>query len=505
MIVADADDSAEGRAAELAGMALPLILVVDDDVSIRTIVSAMLEPAGYEPVLAASAEEAIAKLKNGLEPRLILSDIVMGGASGLTLLEHIRQAHPQIPIVMVSGVNDLSVAIGTLRNGAYDYLLKPFEQPQLLGTVMRALEYRALVEQNNVYRSQLEELVVARTEMLNSAVADLERSYDITLEALGDALDLKDTETEGHSRRVTAYTIALARALHLPLQEIRTIARGAFLHDVGKMAIPDAILLKPGRLTADEQDTMREHCLRGYQMLRKIPYLREASEIVYSHQEHYDGSGYPRGLRGVEIPLGARIFAVADALDAITSDRPYRRATSFATARKEIRKNIGTQFDPEVVEVYLQMPDRIWEDLRAEIQGESQRFNPFSLGAVKHLLPRKEAAPPKNGIPAIMTDPKPNAALDGSALKVAVAKLPGWTIEGGALTRTFSFPNFVEAMGFVQSLGVQAEQKQHHPDLDIRYNKVRVGLVTHDAGGITAKDLAMAETAEALASPLQGH
>src|SRR5579859_5460821 len=186
MIVADADDSAEGRAAELAGMALPLILVVDDDVSIRTIVSAMLEPAGYEPVLAASAEEAIAKLKNGLEPRLILSDIVMGGASGLTLLEHIRQAHPQIPIVMVSGVNDLSVAIGTLRNGAYDYLLKPFEQPQLLGTVMRALEYRALVEQNNVYRSQLEELVVARTEMLNSAVADLERSYDITLEALGE-------------------------------------------------------------------------------------------------------------------------------------------------------------------------------------------------------------------------------------------------------------------------------------------------------------------------------
>jgi putative nucleotidyltransferase with HDIG domain len=340
--------------------------------------------------------------------------------------------------------------------------------------------------------------------MLNNAVADLERSYDITLEALGDALDLKDTETEGHSRRVTAYTIALARAMHLPPQEIRTIARGAFLHDVGKMAIPDAILLKPGRLTPDEQDTMREHCLRGYQMLRKIPYLREAAEIVYSHQEHFNGSGYPRGLRDKEIPLGARIFAVADALDAITSDRPYRRATSFATARKEIRKNIGTQFDPDVVEVYLQMPDRIWEDLRAEIQGESQRFNPFSLGAVKHLLPRKEAGQPKDGIPLSM-ESKQNGALEGTALEAAVANLPGWKIERGTLTRTFTFPNFVEAMGFVQSLGVEAEQKQHHPDLDIRYNKVTVGLVTHDAGGITAKDIAMAETAEVLASPLQGH
>jgi putative nucleotidyltransferase with HDIG domain len=340
--------------------------------------------------------------------------------------------------------------------------------------------------------------------MLNSAIGDLERSYDITLEALGDALDLKDTETEGHSRRVTAYTIALARAMQLPPQEIRTMARGAFLHDVGKMAIPDAILLKPGRLTKDEQDTMREHCERGYQMLRKIPYLREAAEIVYSHQEHFNGSGYPRGLRGNEIPLGARIFAVADALDAITSDRPYRSATSFATARKEISKNTGTQFDPQVVDVFLQMPDRVWEDLRAEIQGEAQKFNPFSLGAVKHLLPRKDARPATNGIPTTMPETKKSSALDADALKASVAKLPGWRVEQGMLTRTFSFPNFVEALAFVQSLGVEAEQEQHHPDLDIRYSKVKVSLVTHDAGGITAKDVALAQTADGLATPLNG-
>jgi putative nucleotidyltransferase with HDIG domain len=429
--------------------------------------------------------------------------------TGLALLDHVRERHAEIPIVMVSGVSDVAVAIGTLRNGAYDYLLKPFERDQLLGTVLRALEYRTLVEQNNVYRTHLEELVAARTEMLNSAIGDLERSYDITLEALGDALDLKDTETEGHSRRVTAYTIALARAMQLPPQEIRTMARGAFLHDVGKMAIPDAILLKPGRLTKDEQDTMREHCERGYQMLRKIPYLREASEIVYSHQEHFNGSGYPRGLCGDEIPLGARIFAVADALDAITSDRPYRSATSFATARKEIRKNMGTQFDPQVVDVFLQMPDRVWEDLRAEIQGEAQKFNPFSLGAVKHLLPRKDARAATNGILKTMPVTKKSTALDVNALKQdalkqAVAKLPGWYVDQGVLTRTFSFPNFMEALAFVQSLGVEAERAQHHPDLDIRYSKVKVALVTHDAGGITANDVAMAQTADSLAMPLNG-
>jgi putative nucleotidyltransferase with HDIG domain len=485
-------------------MAPPTILVVDDDVSVRTIVSAMLEPAGYEPVLATSAEEAIAQLNDGLKPRLILSDIVMTGMTGLALLDHVRERHAEIPIVMVSGVSDVAVAIGTLRNGAYDYLLKPFERDQLLGTVLRALEYRALVEQNNLYKTHLEELVAARTEMLNSAIGDLERSYDITLEALGDALDLKDTETEGHSRRVTAYTIALARAMQLPPQEIRTMARGAFLHDVGKMAIPDAILLKPGRLTLDEQTTMREHCERGYQMLRKIPYLREAAEIVYSHQEHFNGSGYPRGLRGEEIPLGARIFAVADALDAITSDRPYRSATSFATARREIRKNSGTQFDPHVVDVFLNMPDRVWEDLRGEIQGEAQKFNPFSLGAVKQLLPRKDARAPSNGILKTMPETKRTSALDADALKAAVAKLPGWRVEQGVLTRNFNFPNFVEALAFVQSLGVEAEQRQHHPDLDIRYSKVKVGLVTHDAGGITAKDIHMAQMADNLATPLNG-
>jgi putative nucleotidyltransferase with HDIG domain len=205
------------------------------------------------------------------------------------------------------------------------------------------------------------------SEILRQNLIDLERSYDITLEALGDALDLKNAETEGHSKRVTAFTIAIARAMGLPHDNIRVIARGAFLHDIGKMAIPDAILRKPGRLNPEEQEIMRHHAQLGYQILHRIPFLREAADIVYSHQECFDGSGYPRGLKGDQIPLGARIFAIADSFDAITSDWPYRAAQSIPAGRREIERNSGRQFDPEIVQVFLSIPDHIWQELRNEI------------------------------------------------------------------------------------------------------------------------------------------
>jgi putative nucleotidyltransferase with HDIG domain len=161
--------------------------------------------------------------------------------------------------------------------------------------------------------------------------------------------------------------------------QIKIIARGAFLHDIGKMAIPDDILRKPGKLTAVEQEVMREHCARGYSMLRKIPFLAESAEIVFSHQEHFDGSGYPNGLHGVEIPIGARIFAVADTMDAITSDRPYRRARSFDAAREEILRCSGSQFDPAVVEIFLKVPNELWHELRSEITGQNKRFSTFEI------------------------------------------------------------------------------------------------------------------------------
>ena len=226
---------------------------------------------------------------------------------------------------------------------------------------------RGFVFEADPDKESLEKLVTARTDLLRTAIAELEQAYDITLEALGDALDLKDAETEGHSRRVTAYTIALARAMDINGEQLRTVSRGAFLHDIGKMAIPDAILLKPGKLDAQEQAMMREHCVRGYQILKKIPFLQDAAQIVYSHQERFDGLGYPRGLKGDEIILGARIFSVADTLDAITSDRPYRKANSFEAARREILRCSGTQFDPDVVKVFQDLSLDLWENLQAEI------------------------------------------------------------------------------------------------------------------------------------------
>ena len=332
------------------------VLVVDDEAHVRSMIGSTLERQGYEVQLSSNGREALEQLElNAYD--LVLTDIVMQDVNGITLLERIHAQHPNLPVVMVTAIHDISVAIDSMRRGAYDYLLKPFEREHLMSTVQRALNHRLALEETQNYQQSLEQMVRARTEMLRHAMEDLEHSYDVTLEALGDALDLKDSETEGHSKR----------------------ARGAVLHDVWKMAIPDEILRKPGSLTEEEQLMMREHCTRGYHMLRKIPFLAGAADIVFSHQEHFDGSGYPNGKRGREIPVGARIFAVADTLDAITSDRPYRKARSFDVAREEILRCSGSQFDPTVVEVFLKIPNELWQELRSEISGQNKRFSTFDM------------------------------------------------------------------------------------------------------------------------------
>ena len=355
------------------------ILVVDDEETVRSVVGALLERSGYSATLTESAEEAIARLQQDPDYDLVLSDIMMPGTDGLSLLDHICADHPGLPVVMLSAINDIHVVTNAFRRGAIDYLLKPFESAELESIVMRGVEHRRLRKQNAIYRQNLESIVTSRTGRLRSTMQDLERSYDITLEAMGDALDLRDEETEGHSRRVTAYTIALAQAMGLEADELRVIARGAFLHDIGKIATPDSILLKPGKLSDEEMAIMKEHCERGYEMVRKIPFLREAAEIVHAHQERFDGTGYPRGLRGEDIPLGARIFAIADSLDAMTSDRPYRKGTTYAAATEEIVRCAGQQCDPQIVEAFLAMPGETWADLRAEIGKLSPSARSISL------------------------------------------------------------------------------------------------------------------------------
>lgn len=364
------------------------ILVFDPDPESAAIAE-ILKPPDYSAVIVPTAEGAIRCLEQEGPFRAFLAYAPCCPASGegrggtAHLIERIRKSPLQLPMIAIGAPDGTAAALEAVHAGAYDYLLKPIEKTRLLTTIARATDHFRLLDQNLQFRQNLEQLVSARTDMLRKAISDLEESYDITLEALGDALDLKDAETEGHSRRVTAFTIALARGIGLDAPQVRVIARGAFLHDIGKMAIPDAILLKPGSLHLEEQKVMQEHCWRGYQILHKIPFLEEAAEIVYSHQEHYDGTGYPRGLRGEEIPLGARIFSIADTLDAITSDRPYRKAKSFQEARGEIARCAGSQFDPRLVDAYLSMPDRVWEDLRREIMQQSLGFSPLSYATRK--------------------------------------------------------------------------------------------------------------------------
>ncbi len=354
------------------------ILVVDDEEAIREVVSTMLEAKGYHCVAVQNGRVAQDEVKK-LTPDLVLSDMIMPEMDGIKLLEWMRQYDPEVPVIMVTAIHDISTALEAIRRGAYDYILKPFEKDQLFLGVGRALQHRRLIAENRNYQRNLEQLVEEKTSRLTEAIAQLEQSYDDTLEALGSALDLKDAETEGHCQRVTAFCISIARFMPVPDPYLAVLARAAFLHDIGKMAIPDGILRKPGPLNDEEKQIMRTHCEVGYNMLIRIPFLRDAAEIVLAHQEFFDGTGYPRGLKGDQIPLGARIFTIADSLDAMISDRPYRKALPMSHAREEIKRCSGTQFDPQMVEVFLSIPEQHWLDLRENLG------SPFRLAHLKNL------------------------------------------------------------------------------------------------------------------------
>src|ERR1700744_6180959 len=354
------------------------ILVVDDEEAIREVVSTMLESKGYRCTAVSNGRAAQDQVKR-VTPDLVLSDMIMPEMDGIKLLDWIRHYDPEVPVIMGTAIHDISTALEAIRRGAYDYILKPFEKDQLFLGVGRALQHRRLVAENRSYQIQLEHQVEERTAELTRALGQLEQSYDDTLEALGSALDLKDAETEGHCQRVTAFCISIAKTMPVPNPYLPVLARAAFLHDIGKMAIPDKILLKAGPLTDDEKQVMRKHCEIGYNMLIRIPFLRDAAEIVLAHQEFFNGSGYPRGLKGEQIPLGARIFTIADSLDAMISDRPYRRALPLSHARNEIKRCSGTQFDPKVVEVFLSIPEEHWIELRENLG------SPFRLAHLRNL------------------------------------------------------------------------------------------------------------------------
>ena len=214
-----------------------------------------------------------------------------------------------------------------------------------------------------------------QSDSLRKAINDRERDCDAIVDVLGEVIGLKSHDLKLHCQRVTAFTIALARSMGMSGDRLRVIARGAFLHDIGIIGVPDAILFKQGPLNLGETEMLRQHCFRGYHIVGKIPFLADAAEIIYAHEEWYDGTGYPRRLRGEEIPLGARIFSVAHAFDAITWERrPYRPKRSTASAREEIAGLAGRQFDPQAVAAFLKTRNSVWDGLRQEVDSETRRF-----------------------------------------------------------------------------------------------------------------------------------
>ncbi len=335
------------------------ILIVDDEANVRSVLKRHLESEGAECETSHDGMDALCKLKQR-NFSLVISDIMMPGISGMELLHRVKGKDPEIAFIMITGMKDIHLAVDSLRIGACDFITKPFDLQGMRHAVERAFERRRLLIENRRYREKLESKVRKRTLELNEALQGVEESYKITLEALVTALDAREHETQAHSQRVREYTLTLAAHLELGQEDLVQVGRGALLHDVGKIGVPDSILLKPGKLSKEEWVEMKKHPRIGYDILQSIEFLAPAARIVLSHQERWDGRGYPNGLSGENIPLGARVFAVADTLDAMTSDRPYRKALSYEAALKEIRSCAGTQFDPRIVEAFLGVPPETW-------------------------------------------------------------------------------------------------------------------------------------------------
>lgn len=344
--------------------ASPRILIVDDEVEITEILADLLSEE-YECIRAGSAEQALALL-NEHEFQLVISDITMPGMSGLEMIPHAKALSPETVVVMISGMQTVESAIRALRLGAFDYLMKPFDLRQVEAVVKRALEHHDLVVAKQRYENHLEELVEQRTAELDRALNSLEGAYRSTLKALTAALETRDSETHGHSERVVSYSLRLGREYGLNNDEMKSLEFGSLLHDIGKIGVPDSILRKPAKLTEEEWVRMREHPLHGQQILRGIEFLQGAARVVAQHHEQWDGSGYPLGLRGADIDICARIFSVADAFDAITSDRVYRRGKSYEAAAQELDDWAGRQFDPKVVEAFHRVPKEDWEALHRQ-------------------------------------------------------------------------------------------------------------------------------------------
>jgi cyclic di-GMP phosphodiesterase len=331
------------------------IIVVDDEEMMRQYLYDVLSQHGYDCKCFEGSLAALAYMADsGRSPHLMLTDISMPGMDGMDLLRTVKTVSPDTPVILISGLYELGLAIEALKGGASDYLLKPAKPMDVLRLIDRYLRPDATNGQQAL-RAALGSFLRGR-QGHGHDFDDVQEIFDV--------LGFRRYETLQHSRRVACYAELIGRGMGLAADELGSLKLGSLLHDIGKVAIPHNVLMKPGPLNEAEWAVMRLHPRIGWELMSEFLELTAEAEIVYAHHEHYDGSGYPRSLKGTEIPPGARIFAVVDALDAITSDRPYRKGRSFQEAVTEIRGHVDTQFDPQVVEAFIDIPPDDWGGIR---------------------------------------------------------------------------------------------------------------------------------------------
>ncbi len=367
------------------------ILIVDDEETIRRLLHQKLTSEGYQCREAKNADQALDELKRN-SIGLVLLDIKMPGKSGVELLPEIRVSYPDTAVMMATAIADSSTAIQCMKEGAYDYITKPFNLDEVVLSVDRTLEKRRLELENRDHQQHLEQMVTERTAELKQAISKIKLASLDTIHRLAQAAEYKDENTGAHIKRMSQYSAIVARKMGLSDSEVENILYAAPMHDVGKIGIPDRILLKTGRLDANEWEIMKKHTVIGAEILRgsdaefirlaevialthhekwdgsgyprglqgsEIP-LAEREVIALTHHEKWDGSGYPRGLQGSGIPLAGRIVAITDAFDALTSKRPYKKAFSIEKSLKIIKEGRGSHFDPEVVDAFFAIEDEIF-------------------------------------------------------------------------------------------------------------------------------------------------
>jgi response regulator RpfG family c-di-GMP phosphodiesterase len=334
------------------------VLVVDDLELLLSFTCDVLKRAGYDVLGTADIPTAISAFRE-FGPDCCILDYHMPQMLGSELAKQFNGMDSSVEIIFLTAEDEASLAVALMRGGAIDYLIKPVDSNRLLASVSRALEHRRLVSENLNYRLHLETMVAQQTAALNASLRQLERLGAATMKTLGLALDFRDQSTSGHSQRVASNTTVIAKELGISGDRLLSIEQGAFLHDIGKLKIPDGILLKPGKLTSQEWKAMRLHPHHGKEFLGQMDFLSEASQLVFTHHEKFDGSGYPQGLKGESIPVGARIFSIVDAIDAMTYPRPYNTPVSMEMALEEVQRCSGAHFDPEIAKFTIDRARRV--------------------------------------------------------------------------------------------------------------------------------------------------